>query len=639
MVPGPELPLMDGTPTKLLDKPAGHGLVNRDSKEPPERESWGKKIDFLLSVIGFAVDLGNVWRFPYICYKNGGGAFLIPYGVMLIFGGLPLFYMELALGQYQRCGCFTVWKRLCPMLKGIGASICVIACLVSWYYNTIVSWAVYFLFSSFTNSPPWLSCNNTWNTENCTTFKDRILQYSKECTSKYFPYNETMINSTALMNDTNAGITIHLVNSSTYSRSHCRLVKQEDDAAATYATAASTEFFERNVLELQHSDGLADVGGVKVTLALCLFGVFFIVYFALWKGIKSSGKAVWITATLPYLVLFILLCKGCTLPGALDGIVYYLSPQWDKLLKLEIWIAAAAQMFFSLGPGFGVLLALSSYNKFHNNCYRDALITSATNCLTSFLAGFVVFSVLGYMAYTQNRTIENVARRDVGLIFVVYPEAVATIEGTSFWAIIFFFMLITLGLDTTFGGLEAVITGILDEWTSLRRHRELFVAGLMVWCFLGALVTTTYGGIYVVQLMDTYAAPISILLIVFLENIAVAWIYGVDRFSQDIETMLGSPPGNFWKTTWTYISPMFLLTLFILSLMDSPPPEYGDYVYPYWSLTVGWVMVFASLICIPIFIVTAFIRSPGGVKERIYHMITPVEVPDHLPKKEIPVYL
>ncbi|KAK3758157.1 hypothetical protein RRG08_060814 [Elysia crispata] len=466
-----------------------------------------------------------------------------------------------------------------------------------------------------------------------------ILQYIKVCTTKYYPYNETMINTTALLNDTGAGVTIHLVNSSIYSRSECRMVKQEDDAATTYTTAASTEFFERNVLELQHSDGLANVGGVKVTLALCLFGVFFIVYFALWKGIKSSGKAVWITATLPYLVLFILLCKGCMLPGSLDGIVYYLSPQWDKLLKLEIWISAAAQMFFSLGPGFGVLLALSSYNKFHNNCYRDALITSATNCLTSFLAGFVVFSVLGYMAYTQNRTIENVARRDVGLIFVVYPEAVATIEGTSFWAIIFFFMLITLGLDTTFGGLEAVITGILDEWTSLRRHRELFVAGLMVWCFLGALVTTTYGGIYVVQLMDTYAAPISILLIVFLENIAVAWIYGVDRFSQDIETMLGSPPGNFWKTTWTYISPMFLLTLFILSLMDSPPPEYGNYVYPYWSLTVGWVLVFASLVCIPIFIVIAFIRSPGGIKERIYHMITPVEVPDHLPKRELPVYL
>lgn len=82
------------------------------------RETWGQKAEFLLAVVGFAVDLGNVWRFPYICYQNGGGAFLIPYCVMLIFGGLPLFYMELALGQFHRCGCLSIWKRICPALKG-----------------------------------------------------------------------------------------------------------------------------------------------------------------------------------------------------------------------------------------------------------------------------------------------------------------------------------------------------------------------------------------------------------------------------------------------------------------------------------------------------------------------------------------
>ncbi|KAI5720210.1 sodium-dependent serotonin transporter-like [Diaphorina citri] len=82
------------------------------------RETWDKKVEFLLAVIGFAVDLGNVWRFPYICYQNGGGAFLIPYTLMFIFGGLPLFYMELALGQFHRCGCLTIWKKICPALKG-----------------------------------------------------------------------------------------------------------------------------------------------------------------------------------------------------------------------------------------------------------------------------------------------------------------------------------------------------------------------------------------------------------------------------------------------------------------------------------------------------------------------------------------
>ncbi|GBN97472.1 Sodium-dependent serotonin transporter [Araneus ventricosus] len=152
---------------------------------------------------------------------------------------------------------------------------------------------------------------------------------------------------------------------------------------------------------------------------------------------------------MPYAVLFILLCRGVTLEGSLDGIKYYLYPKWEKLLESDVWIDAATQIFFSLGPGFGTLLALSSYNKFHNNCYRDAIFTSTVNCLTSFLAGFVIFSVLGYMAHMLKKDISNVATDGQGLVFVVYPEAVATMSGSVFWSILFFLMLITLGLDST----------------------------------------------------------------------------------------------------------------------------------------------------------------------------------------------
>ncbi|KAG8252070.1 hypothetical protein J6590_067376 [Homalodisca vitripennis] len=117
--------------------------------------------------------------------------------------------------------------------------------------------------------------------------------------------------------------------------------------------------------------------------------------------------AVWITALAPYFVLIILLVRGVSLPGAAEGIRYYLTPQWHKLKNSKVWIDAASQIFFSLGPGFGTLLALSSYNKFNNNCYRDAIVTSSINCLTSFLAGFVIFSVLGYMAHVQNKSVDQ----------------------------------------------------------------------------------------------------------------------------------------------------------------------------------------------------------------------------------------
>lgn len=105
-------------------------------------------------------------------------------------------------------------------------------------------------------------------------------------------------------------------------------------------------------------------------MAACLFLVFLAVYFALWKGPRSTGKAVWITATAPYVVLTILLIRGLTLPGAGRGISFYLTPDFNRLREPAVWTAAATQIFFSLGPGFGVLLALSSYNDFNSNCYR-----------------------------------------------------------------------------------------------------------------------------------------------------------------------------------------------------------------------------------------------------------------------------
>ncbi|CAH1405413.1 unnamed protein product [Nezara viridula] len=200
------------------------------------------------------------------------------------------------------------------------------------------------------------------------------------------------------------------------------------------------------------------------------------------ENILVRQQAVWVTALAPYVVLFILLIRGVTLPGAEIGIQYYLTPQWHKLLNTKVWIDAASQIFFSLGPGFGTLLALSSYNKFHNNCYRDAILTSSINCLTSFLAGFVIFSVLGYMAHVQGKSVDQVGLEGPGLVFIVYPEAIATMTGSVFWSIIFFLMLITLAKEAFGNGpgdwktdttkLEILICHNFKKYSSSRKDKD-----------------------------------------------------------------------------------------------------------------------------------------------------------------------
>uniref|UniRef100_A0A8C2FPA3 Transporter n=2 Tax=Cyprinus carpio TaxID=7962 RepID=A0A8C2FPA3_CYPCA len=522
------------------------------------RDKWGKKMDFLLSVIGFAVDLGNVWRFPYICYQNGGGAFLIPYVLMAVFGGVPLFYMELALGQFHRTGAISIWKHICPMFKGIGFAICIIALYVSFYYNTIIAWALFYFYSSFSSTLPWTSCDNEWNTENCTNY------FGKD--------NVTWTN---------------------------------------YSRSPAEEFYTRNVLVVHESSGLGDVGYIRWQLMLCLFLIFTIVYF--------------MTATLPYVVLLILMIRGATLPGAWKGVVFYLNPKWEKLKETSVWVDAAAQIFFSLGPGFGVLLALSSYNPFNNNCYRDAIVTSLVNCLTSFISGFVIFTVLGYMAEQRNVNVEDVARdKGPSLLFITYPEAIANMVGSTFFAIIFFAMMITLGLDSTFGGLEAIITAVMDEYPDTLSHRrELFVLGLVVVCFLGSLSTLTTGGAYVVKLLEEFGVGSSIIAIVFLEATAVSWFYGINRFSNDIKSMLGYTPGLFWRVCWVAISPAFLAYIIISSLLNPQPLSLFDYKYPDWSMTVGYIIGASSFMWIPIYMVYKLVWTPGSLKQ-VRHACEPL---------------
>jgi len=133
----------------------------------PRRDHWANKLQFILACVGYSVGLGNLWRFPYLCYKSGGGVFLVPYFLVLLLCGVPLLYMELAVGQFTRRGPIGALSQLCPMFKGAGLSSVVVSFFMSTYYSVIIAYFLYYFFTAFRANAPWTECGNRWNTPQC----------------------------------------------------------------------------------------------------------------------------------------------------------------------------------------------------------------------------------------------------------------------------------------------------------------------------------------------------------------------------------------------------------------------------------------------------------------------------------------
>ena len=150
-----------------MGKGKGSGKSDTEAIADDERGNWDNQCDFFLSCLGYAVGLGNVWRFPYLCYKHGGGSFLVAYTLMLLLAGLPLFFMELSIGQYSALGPTRIFGRVAPAFKGLGYGMLFVTLLVAIYYNMIIAWTLFYTFAGFTSQLPWEFCGNDFNTMTC----------------------------------------------------------------------------------------------------------------------------------------------------------------------------------------------------------------------------------------------------------------------------------------------------------------------------------------------------------------------------------------------------------------------------------------------------------------------------------------
>ena len=194
--------------------------------------------------------------------------------------------------------------------------------------------------------------------------------------------------------------------------------------------------------------GIEDLGSIRWELFGLLIVAWIIVYFCIWRSIKATGKVVYFTATIPYLLLFVFMARGCSLPGAADGLTFLFYPKWDMMLEAQVWVYAAAQVFNSIGIAFGSLIAFSSYNRFHGPILRDTAIIVVIDAVTCILCGICVFSTMGNLAFEQGKEVDAVVSDGPGLVFVVFPHALSKLPWPQVWSVIFFLMLLLLGIDS-----------------------------------------------------------------------------------------------------------------------------------------------------------------------------------------------
>lgn len=589
------------------------GIIFGLEDENEERGNWTGRFDFFLSCLGYAVGLGNVWRFPYLCYKNGGGAFFIPYVIFLVFVGMPIFMLELSLGQFTSMGPLTCWKYA-PLFQGVGYGMVVVSSLVAIYYNMIIGWSLYYLFASFTGELPWEKCREEWATDRCIDYVEMYDNDWTQCVKKDWERHEPDDGACYTINGTIKAIWNQTLAS----------------ANKIKRTLPSEEYYERRVVGTAYSDGIQDLGPMRWEIVLCYLLAFILVIIALSKSIKSSGKVVYFTATFPYVVLLILFVRGLMLDGHKEGIDFYIIPKTDKLSDSVIWKDAAVQIFFSLSASWGGLIALASYNRFHNDALRDSIAVSIGNCATSVFAGFVIFSYLGKLSKDLNLPIDEVAKSGPSLAFVVYPYAVTKMPVSPLWSILFFLMLLTLGVDSQFVMVETVTTGLMDRFPRIRHYKLLTVICCCTVFFLLGLTLTTNGGPYMLELMDTYSGGWNLLFISLCECISISYIYGVRRFLQDIECMIGNKicgcmpfwlTKYWWALNWCVITPAGVVFVIIFSWVKYTDIEGEE--FPDWADALGWMMTFTVIVAIFGGAIITLCMAEGDFSQKMRYAISP----------------
>ncbi|KAM6223627.1 orphan sodium- and chloride-dependent neurotransmitter transporter NTT5 [Rhynchocyon petersi] len=614
-----------------------YALENMDKDEltedvPLERPSWANKMEYFLAHVGFAVGLSTLWRFPFLCYHNGGGMFIIIYTILMFLLGIPLLFMEMAVGQRLRLGSIGVWKVISPSIAGVGYASFMVCFILGLYYSVIMSWSFFYLVQSFQFPLPWTVCPLLENSNITGGKKDKVSQFTLD---------------------------------------------PECDR-----TTPATYFWYRKVLKATDE---IKMGGLPIFhLSVCLFVTWFIICISMIQGLKSTGKILYVTTIPPCFILVCIVLRTLLLEGAFSGIKYLMYAKVSSVTSEEAWRRTGNQVLYALGLGFGSFTAISSYIPHSNDCTGDAFAVAFLNLATSVIVTLAIFGVTGHLVITENskchkRNVEKLkylvsvgrlpaevqppstvyqdpdfmfiswfnslpenvqhlviphvslcnlteefekAMEGPGVSFVALTELISAYVAPTFWAITIFLLLMSVGLSTMIGILQGIITPLQDTFSFSEKHPRLLTVGVCLLMFLISLLFATPSGSYYVTLMDDYWTVLPLFLIIILENVALAWFFGARRFLADMMLMLGHPIPSIYQWLWRYVTPSILIILSVTFLihMNLDTPNYLAWNaslsneirqdYPQWAMDLLKVVIIVSILPIPLYFLYTLVDMP-----------------------------
>lgn len=465
------------------------------------RESWSARSGFIIAAIGSAVGLGNIWRFPYVAYENGGGAFLIPYLIAIFAAGLPLLFLDYAVGHKYRKAPPTAYKKLMNS-EALGWWQVMVTLLIGIYYASVLSWAGSYMFYSI---------GQQWGTD----------------TEKFF----------------------------------------------------FTSY-------LQNGEGLAFgfVPTLFIGLVIVWAVVMFILYGGVKKGVELSNK---IFIPLLLILFSILVVQALRLPGAVDGLNAFFTPNWEAMTNYKVWLAAFGHIFFSLSVGFGIMLTYSSYLKRKTNLTGSGLVVALANSSFEILAGIGIFAALGFMAYSAGSSVDEVVSGGIGLAFIAFPKIISSLgAGGDLFGFLFFASLTVAGVTSMVSILQVPIAAFQDKLGWSRKRAVTIIAGGSA--IVSTILFSTHSAITFVDIIDYFANNIGIVGGGLLSIILVTWFRRplLKELQQHVNQYSSIKLGWGWNFLLTIVTPLSLLVALALTLKSIFAEGYGGYPL-HILLTVG----------------------------------------------------